>query len=120
MKGAGIKPSTRPTMGQDASLAGVQRILTGDQYMTVYKAVTKEARIAAEIAVPVAKGNKPPAGLITGNVNNGKKNVPLVLLTPVAATKNNIERTVINDRFWTVSQVCTAAFRAACQAAGIR
>ena len=56
---AGIKPSTRPTTGQDATVAGVQRIITGDQYMTVYKAVTKEARVAAEIAVPVAKGNKP-------------------------------------------------------------
>ncbi len=119
MKGAGITPSTRPTTGQDASLAGVQRILTGEQYMTVYKGVTKEAQIAAEIAVPVAKGNKPPAGLITGTVNNGKKNVPSVLLTPVAATKNNIESTVIKDHFWTVAQVCTTSFQAACKSAGI-
>jgi D-xylose transport system substrate-binding protein len=119
MQGGGIKPSARPSTGQDASLAGVQRILTGDQYMTVYKAVTKEAQIAAEIAVPVAKGNKPPAGLITSSQSNGKKNVPSVLLTPVAATKGNIESTVVKDRFWTVSQICTPAFQAACNAAGI-
>ncbi len=119
MKGAGITPSTRPTTGQDASLAGVQRILTGEQYMTVYKGVTKEAQIAAQIAVPVAKGDKPPAGLITGNVNNGKKNVPSVLLTPVAATKSNIESTVIKDHFWTAAQVCTTSFQAACNADGI-
>jgi predicted lipoprotein with Yx(FWY)xxD motif len=119
MKSAGINPASRPTTGQDASVAGIQRILTGEQYMSVYKAVTKEAQIAAEIAVPLAKGNKPPAGLVTASTNNGKKKVPSVLLTPVALTKNNIESTVIKDHFWTPAQICTAAFKAACQAAGI-
>jgi D-xylose transport system substrate-binding protein len=120
LKGAGITPSTRPSTGQDASLAGVQRILTGDQYMTVYKGVTKEAQIAAEIAVPAARGTTPPAGLITSNQNNGKKSVPSVLLTPIAATKRNIEGTVVTDRFWTAAQICTSAFQAACKAAGVR
>jgi D-xylose transport system substrate-binding protein len=119
MKSAGIKPSTRPTTGQDATVAGIQRILTGDQYMTVYKAVTKEARVAAEIAVPLAKGEKPPAGLVTSNQNNGKKNVPSALLTPVAVTKSNVKSTVVKDRYDTVSQLCTPAFQAACTAAGI-
>ena len=120
MQSAGIKPSTRPTTGQDATVAGIQRILTGDQYMTVYKAVTREARVAAEIAVPVAKGNKPPAGLVTSNQNNGMKNVPSVLLTPVAVTRGNVKSTVIKDLYDTPSQVCTSTFRAACNAAGIR
>jgi D-xylose transport system substrate-binding protein len=119
MKSAGIKPSTRPTTGQDATVAGVQRIITGDQYMTVYKAVTKEAQVAAEIAVPLAKGAKPPAGLVTSNQNNGKKNVPSVLLTPVAVTKSNVTSTVIKDAYDTVAQLCTSAFKAACTAAGI-
>ncbi|MFL5841283.1 MAG: sugar ABC transporter substrate-binding protein [Thermoleophilaceae bacterium] len=119
MKSAGINPSTRPTTGQDATVAGIQRILTGDQYMTVYKAVTKEARVAAEIAVPLAKGEKPPAGLVTSTQNNGKKNVPSALLTPVAVTKSNVKSTVIKDAYDTPSQVCTSAFKAACAAAGI-
>jgi len=119
MKAAGITPSTRPTTGQDATVAGIQRILTGDQYMTVYKAVTKEARVAAEIAVPLAKGEKPPAGLVTSSQNNGEKNVPSALLTPVAVTKSNVKSTVIKDGYDTVSQVCTSAFKAACTAAGI-
>jgi D-xylose transport system substrate-binding protein len=120
MKSAGIKPSTRPTTGQDATVAGVQRIITGDQYMTVYKAVTKEARVAAEMAVPVAKGNKPPAGLITSNQNNGTKNVPSVLLTPVVVTQKNVKSTVIKDRYDTPSELCTSAFKAACSALGIK
>ena len=88
--------------------------------MTVYKAVTHEARVAAEIAVPVAKGNKPPAGLVTTSQNNGKKNVPSVLLTPVAVTKANVKSTVIKDGYDTVAQVCTSAFKAACTAARIK
>jgi len=120
MKSAGITPSTRPTTGQDATVAGIQRILTGDQYMTVYKAVTKEAQVAAEIAVAVGKGNKPPAGLINSHQNNGKKSVPSVLLTPVAVTKSNVKSTVIKDLYDTPAQVCTSAFKAACNAAGIK
>ena len=120
MKSAGINPSTRPTTGQDATVAGIQRIVNGSQYMTVYKAVTHEARVAAQIAVPVAKGDKPPAGLITSSQNNGKKNVPSVLLTPVAVTKANVKSTVFKDRYDTVAQVCTSAFKAACKAAGIK
>ena len=120
MKSAGINPSTRPTTGQDATVAGIQRVLTGDQYMTVYKAVTHEARVAAELAVPLAKGDKPPAGLITSKQNNGMKDVPSVLLTPVAVTKANVKSTVIKDGYDTVSQVCTSAFKAACDAAGIK
>jgi D-xylose transport system substrate-binding protein len=119
MKSANIKPSTRPTTGQDATVAGIQRILTDDQYMTVYKAVTQEARVAAEIAVPLAKGDKPPAGLITSSQNNGKKNVPSVLLTPVAVTLANVKSTVFKDDYDTVAQVCTSAFKTACNAAGI-
>ena len=65
MKSAGINPATRPSTGQDASLAGIQRILIGDQYMTVYKAATTEAQDAAKAAVPLAQGKPVPAGLLT-------------------------------------------------------
>ena len=51
MKGAGIDPASRPTTGQDAELAAIQRILTGEQYLTVYKAIKPEAEQAAELAV---------------------------------------------------------------------
>lgn len=119
MKSAGIKPSTRPSTGQDASLAGVQRILTGDQFMTVYKAVTTEAQDAAKVAVPLAQGKTPPASLLKDKVPNGKKSVPSLLLTPVAVTKTQIKDTIIKDKFWTASQICTAQYKAACKAAGI-
>jgi D-xylose transport system substrate-binding protein len=119
MKSAGINPATRPTTGQDAELAGIQRILAGTQYMTVYKAVKPEAQDAAEMAVALAEGKPLPANLINQHTDNGKKSVPSTILTPVAVTKANIESTVVKDRYWTPAQICTAAFASACKAAGI-
>jgi D-xylose transport system substrate-binding protein len=120
MKGAGIKPSTRPTTGQDAELAGIQRIVTGDQYMTVYKAYKPEAEDSAKIAVALAQGKSVPAGLVNQQVDNGKKKVPSVILTPIAVTKSNIQSTVVKDGLWKVSQICTSAYASACKAAGIK
>jgi D-xylose transport system substrate-binding protein len=119
MKGAGIKPSTRPTTGQDAELAAIQRILSGEQFMTVYKAVKPEAEAAAEIAVAVAKDEKPRSGLVNQQVDNGKEKVPSVILTPVAVTTDNIKDTIVKDEFWTAQQICTAQYAAACKEAGI-
>jgi len=119
MKSAGINPATRPTTGQDAELAGIQRILAGTQYMTVYKAVKPEAQDAADMAVALAEGKPLPANLINQHTDNGKKSVPSTILTPVAVTKANIESTVVKDRYWTPAQICTAAFASACKAAGI-
>jgi D-xylose transport system substrate-binding protein len=119
MKSAGIKPLP-PVTGQDAELAAVQRILLGEQHMTVYKAIKPQAEAAAEIAVHLAKGTPVPADLTKGKtVNNGKKDVPSVLLVPVAVTKENLKETVIADVFWTKEQICTAQYADACKAAGI-
>ena len=111
--------STRPTTGQDAELAGIQRILAGTQYMTVYKAVKPEAEGAATMAVDLANGRKPPASLVNKKTDNGQLQVPSVILTPVAVTKNNINDTVVKDGFWTTKQICTSAYASDCKAAGL-
>ncbi|MGH8993827.1 MAG: ABC transporter substrate-binding protein [Acidimicrobiia bacterium] len=118
MKAAGF---TRlpPVTGQDAELEAVQRILSGEQYMTVYKAIAKEAAAAAALAVALARGQSPPAGLINGDVPNGAGRVPSVLLEPVAVTVANLAATVFADGFWTPEQVCTERLADACRAAGI-
>ena len=72
MKGAGIKPEEKPVTGQDATVAGLQRILTGEQFMTVYKEIEPEATIAAEIAVALAEGEEVPQQHINEEVENGK------------------------------------------------
>jgi D-xylose transport system substrate-binding protein len=120
MKDAGINPASRPTTGQDAELDGIQRILAGQQYMTVYKAVKNEAIDAAKLAVALAKGQPLPANLVNQHTKSGKTSVPSVILTPVAVTKKNVASTVIKDGYWTPAQICTSAFASACKAAGIR
>ncbi|WP_437724706.1 sugar ABC transporter substrate-binding protein [Sorangium sp. So ce861] len=119
MKAAGIKPLP-PVTGQDAELAAVQRILVGEQYMTVYKAIKPQAEAAAVIAYHLATGKPVPTDLTGGKtVNNGTKDVPSVLLVPLAVTKENLKDTVIADAFWTQEQICTAQYAEACKSAGL-
>ena len=120
MKGNGINPSTRPTTGQDAELAAIQRILVGEQYMTVYKAIKPEAEAAAELAVALLRGEDPPSGLVNDKVANGMKDVPSVLLTPVAVTKDNVNDTIVKDNFWPVNEICAGKYASACKEAGIQ
>jgi D-xylose transport system substrate-binding protein len=119
MKGAGINPEEKPVTGQDATVAGVQRILVGQQYMTVYKATDLETKVAAEIAVALAEGKEFPQSKITDEPNNGKTKVPSVLLEPVAVTKDNIKETVVKDGFITAGELCTGSYAKACEEAGI-
>ncbi|WP_437958241.1 sugar ABC transporter substrate-binding protein [Sorangium sp. So ce119] len=119
MKAAGIKPLP-PVTGQDAELAAVQRILLGEQYMTVYKAIKPQAEAAAVIAVHLATGRPVPTDITGGKtVDNGKKDVPSVLLVPLAVTRENLKDTVIADAFWSSEQICTNQYVEACKAAGI-
>jgi len=120
MKGQGIDPATRPTTGQDAELAAIQRILIGEQYMTVYKAIKPEAEQAAELAVNLVNGNRAAAdALATAKVNNGQKDVASVLLTPVPVTKDNVKDTIVADNFLPTDQICSGPAASACTAAGI-
>ncbi|MET7685399.1 substrate-binding domain-containing protein [Streptomyces sp. NPDC005423] len=117
LKGAGI--SGIPLTGQDAELAGIQRIVAGTQSSTVYKAFKPEAEAAATLAVDLAQG-KSISSLATTTQTSGSGNkVPSQLLTPVSVTKANIKDTVVKDGLYTVAQICTADFAKACKAAGL-
>jgi len=94
--------------GQDATVAGIHNILAGDQSMTVYKAIAKEAMATAQLVAALSQGTS------TSSLVNGMTTIPLaggaaipsVLETPVAVDKTNIQSTVIADGFVTVSAVC--------------
>ena len=119
LKGAGINPEERPVTGQDSTVAGLQRILVGQQFMTIYKAIPPQAEIAAEFAIALADGEELPQDKVTEEVNNGKADVPSAILEPVAVTKDNIKDTVVKDGFVTASELCTSPYAAACKEAGI-
>lgn len=114
MKAAGMPQL--PVTGQDAEIAGLQRVLSGDQYMTVYKAVKPEAEAAAQLAYDLLQG-KTPANA-SGNQNNGTKDVPSILLDVQSITKANVN-VPIKDGFRTASDICTAQYADACKSAGI-
>jgi D-xylose transport system substrate-binding protein len=93
--------------GQDATVAGIQNILTGDQAMTVYKAIKKEAQATANLVKAISNGSD------TGSLTNGATTktsdgtpIPSVLETPVAVDKTNIATTVIADGYVTKADVC--------------
>ncbi len=112
MRAANIDPLPVVT-GQDAEITAIQRIVAGDQYMTIYKAIKAEAELAAEIAVALANGEE-----VTGDVD--VDGTPSTLLEPVVVTVDNIMDTVVADGFYTVEEICTAEYADACAAAGIQ
>jgi D-xylose transport system substrate-binding protein len=119
MKGAGIDPKTKPVTGGDSEAAAIQRILVGEQLSTIYLAIKKQAETSAQLAVDAAHGKMDPDGLATAKVDNGAKQVPSVLLSPIAVTKDNIQDTVIKDGFLTTGEICTGKYQSACKEAGI-
>jgi D-xylose transport system substrate-binding protein len=107
-----------PVTGQDATVQGLQNILTGDQCMTVYKAIKQEADAAAELAIALAKQQEPTTATGTVTDPESKAEVKSVLLKPVSITKANV-KDVVTDGFVTKEELCTADFAAACTEAGI-
>jgi D-xylose transport system substrate-binding protein len=117
LKAAGLKV---PVTGQDAELAGVQRIVTGDQYMSVYKPYKPEADAAAEMAVALAQG-KSLDSIAKDKVSSGSaKDVPSVLVPVTSLTQDNIKDTVIKDGVYTTADICTAKYAAACKKIGLQ
>jgi D-xylose transport system substrate-binding protein len=120
LKNAQIDPGSRFVTGQDAELAGVQRILAGEQLMTVYQPIIDIAETSAELAVPIAQGEEPPADLAKDKVDNGAKQVPSVLLDTIAIRPDNIDSTLVKDGFLDVNEICTGKYAQHCKEAGLQ
>jgi len=118
LKAAGVSPLP-PVTGQDAELAGVQRIVAGEQFMSVYKSYPKEADVAAQMAVALAKGEKLDSIAKTKVDSPTTKGVPSVLVPVVSLTKDNINETVIKEAIYTVDEICTPKFKTACGKVGL-
>jgi D-xylose transport system substrate-binding protein len=97
----------------------VQRIVEGEQYMTVYKPYKRSADAAVEMAVALGRG-KSVKSIATATVNNAtNKNIPAVLLPSVAVTVGNIKSTLVKDGLYTINQICIPDLRSACAKAGL-
>jgi len=103
-----------PTSGLDATAEALQHILAGEQSFTVYFSIKDQAAKAANLAVQLARGQKPSG--ITTQVDNGKKQVPTILLKPQTIRKDNIADTVIADDFVSWNEVCVGKYEQFCPA----
>jgi D-xylose transport system substrate-binding protein len=125
----GVKPDTIPITGQDATLTGLQNVLSGYQCGTVYKPIYLEAGAAVALALYLRAGEKPPKGLVNGSVEDTVEHVkvPSILMTPMWVTSKNMNATIIADNFVPASLLCTnvtapgttTTYAADCTAAGI-
>ncbi|WP_312870512.1 sugar ABC transporter substrate-binding protein [Streptomyces himalayensis] len=118
LKAARIRPLP-PVAGQDAELGAVQRIVSGEQYSTVYKPYQPEADAAATMAIALGRGQEIGTMAKDRVSSSTTKNIPAVLLTPISMTVHNIKSTVVKDGTYMIDQICTPKYRSACQEAGL-
>ena len=111
LKNQGMQPM--PLSGQDATVGGIQNILSGWQTMTVYKPIKLEAEAAVEAAIRLLRGEDVSV-IANDTINNGQNNIPFVKLTPIAVTADNIAQTVIADGFRTWEEICVGEYEQYC------
>ncbi|GHI06127.1 solute-binding protein [Streptomyces cellostaticus] len=111
-----------PITGQDSELDAVQRVVAGEQYMSVYKSYPDEAEAAAQMAVTKVQGKDIQFDALTQDKVDSPtdKDIPSKLVQVSALTKSKIKDTVISDGIYTVGEICTAKYKAACAAIGLR
>lgn len=119
LKKQGVKV---PVGGQDSELAGLQRIIAGEQAFSIYKQIKPQAGTTAEIAVKLLKGEKIDSLTNTkvDSLSGDFKGTPSRLYDASVVTKDNIASTIIADKVYKASDICTAEYKAACEAAGIK
>ena len=118
-----IAPKTFPTTGQDATLTGLQNVLSGYQCGTVYKPIYLEAQAAVALAMYHAgRCHASASRWSTARRPTPQESVsvPSVLLTPEWVTTKNMDATVVKDNFVPVYSLCAGAYAADCRELGSR
>ncbi|CAM5480910.1 solute-binding protein [Streptomyces pilosus] len=110
-----------PVTGQDADLAAVRRVVAGTQYMTVYKPFLQEATGAAEMAVAKVQDRSIQFdALARDRVDSStREDIPAMLVPVTALTRENVEDTVVGDGVYSVREICTKPYAAACAEIGL-
>jgi D-xylose transport system substrate-binding protein len=123
LKQKGVPANKIPTTGQDASLGGIENVLTGYQCGTVYKPIYLEAQDAVALATILRAGLTPPTALVNSTTSpaSGKpgSTQPASLLTPYWVDKTKVASTVVKDGFVDKATLCQAVTASVCSANGI-
>lgn len=110
-----------PVTGQDATLAGLQSILRGDQLMTVFKAIKRQAEATAKLAALVAEEDTAAAGEYASQTTVDPKTgreIKSVLLDPEVVTRDNVKK-VVDEGYVSVQSLCTSDLVEVCRELGI-
>ncbi|WP_428541619.1 ABC transporter substrate-binding protein [Rhodopila sp.] len=115
-KAAGVNP-VPPVTGNDATIAGLQLIIAGDQYNTISKPSEIVAGAAADVAAALLQGETPKADTTLFNT-------PTKLFTPTLVTRENlkpeiIERKIDGKPIETAAVLCAGRYAAGCKQLGI-
>ena len=110
-KAAGVNP-VPPVTGNDATIAALQLVISGDQYNTISKPSEIVAAAAAKVAVQFLKGEKPEA-------KTSLYDTPSELFIPAVVTAENIKAEIFDKKIQTVQEVCTGEYLAGCKKLGI-
>ncbi|MFO1140889.1 MAG: substrate-binding domain-containing protein [Amaricoccus sp.] len=111
-KAAGVDP-VPPVTGNDATLAALQLIVSGDQLNTISKPSEIVGAAAAEAAVAFLDGKAPePKATLY--------NTPSELFIPVVVTRDNIKAEIFDKNLAKASDVCTGVYEAGCKELGIQ
>lgn len=111
-KAAGVNP-VPPVTGNDATIAGLQLIIAGDQYNTISKPSEIVAAAAAKIAVQFLQGKKPEAKM-------SLYKTPSQLFTPAVVTAKNLKAEIIDKKINTAAELCTGRYAVGCAKLGIK
>jgi D-xylose transport system substrate-binding protein len=117
LKGQGVSPLP-PVTGQDSELAAIQRVVAGDQYMTIYKPYPEEAETVAKMAIAAATGQKFPGETVVQTNASGDQ-VASVLLPVVAVTRETVAETIVKGGVYASAQICAEPIAAACKQVGL-
>ena len=110
-KAAGVKP-VPPITGNDATIAALQLIISGDQYNTISKPSEIVAAAAAKVAVQMLKGETPEA-------KTTLYKTPSELFIPAVVTQENIKAEIFDKKIQTADQICTGEYADGCKKLGI-
>jgi D-xylose transport system substrate-binding protein len=111
-KAAGVNP-VPPVTGNDATIAALQLIISGDQYNTISKPSEVVAAAAAKVAVQLLKGEKPEA-------KTSLYDTPSELFIPAVVTAKNIKAEIFDKKIQTAAEVCTGEYAEGCKKLGIQ
>ncbi|KRB60088.1 ABC transporter substrate-binding protein [Rhizobium sp. Root708] len=110
-KAAGVKP-VPPVTGNDATIAALQLVISGDQYNTISKPSEIVAAAAAKVAVQLAKGETPAP-------KTTLYNTPSELFVPAVVTAENIKAEIFDKKIQTPEEICTGEYADGCKKLGI-